>query len=215
MAPNGPAKEANSLIREYLKSRKNLPRLHDKVAVVSGAGSLLGIGRETVIAFCEHGAKAVYAVDIASPDDFASLRGLCAGFETTLITIYGDASDEASVSSVCRRAIQEYGRLDVFFANAGISSTECWRDEWTPALPEFSSLTPSPRRDTRKLHARPRSKPPFLRPRRQTRLCRHVYNLRLQTKPARINRNDSLGGGNRRPWTSIRTSIRSGKSRRN
>jgi NAD(P)-dependent dehydrogenase (short-subunit alcohol dehydrogenase family) len=126
MAQNDPAAEANILVREYLKSRKNLPRLHDKVCVVTGSGSLQGIGRQAVIAFCEHGAKAVYAVDIASQDDFASLRGLCAEFEATkLITIYGDASDEASVSSVCRRAVQEFGRLDVFFANAGISSTEC------------------------------------------------------------------------------------------
>lgn len=34
-----------------------------------------------------------------------------------------DASDEAAVKAVVEEALQLYGRLDVFFANAGISGT--------------------------------------------------------------------------------------------
>jgi hypothetical protein len=31
--------------------------------------------------------------------------------------IQGDAADEATISGLCKRALQEEGRLDVFFAN--------------------------------------------------------------------------------------------------
>jgi NADP-dependent 3-hydroxy acid dehydrogenase YdfG len=33
-----------------------------------------------------------------------------------------DAGDEASVKNVVQEAVDKYGRLDVFFANAGIAS---------------------------------------------------------------------------------------------
>lgn len=32
-------------------------------------------------------------------------------------TIQADAADEAAISGVCKQALQEEGRLDVFFAN--------------------------------------------------------------------------------------------------
>ena len=35
-----------------------------------------------------------------------------------------DAGDEESVKNVVQEALDKYGRLDVFFANAGISSKE-------------------------------------------------------------------------------------------
>ena len=35
-------------------------------------------------------------------------------------TVRGDAADEALISGICKRALQEEGHLDVFFANAGI-----------------------------------------------------------------------------------------------
>lgn len=34
--------------------------------------------------------------------------------------VEADAADEAAISGVCERALAEEGRLDVFFANAGI-----------------------------------------------------------------------------------------------
>lgn len=42
---------------------------------------------------------------------------------TTIHTKQFDASDEASVKAVVEEALRLYGRLDVFFANAGISGT--------------------------------------------------------------------------------------------
>jgi len=39
-------------------------------------------------------------------------------------TIEADASDETAISNVCKQALQEEGRLDVFFANAGIATSD-------------------------------------------------------------------------------------------
>jgi NAD(P)-dependent dehydrogenase (short-subunit alcohol dehydrogenase family) len=43
--------------------------------------------------------------------------------KTKIHTKQFDASDEASVKAVVEEALKLYGRLDVFFANAGISGT--------------------------------------------------------------------------------------------
>jgi NAD(P)-dependent dehydrogenase (short-subunit alcohol dehydrogenase family) len=34
-------------------------------------------------------------------------------------TIEADAADEAAISGVCQQALQDEGKLDVFFANVG------------------------------------------------------------------------------------------------
>jgi len=40
--------------------------------------------------------------------------------ETKVTVIQGDAADDSLIASICQRAIEEEGRLDVFFANAGV-----------------------------------------------------------------------------------------------
>ena len=35
----------------------------------------------------------------------------------------GDAADEATIEKLCKQALQEEGRLDVFFANASPSTS--------------------------------------------------------------------------------------------
>lgn len=39
----------------------------------------------------------------------------------------GDAADEATIEGLCKQALQEEGRLDVFFANVGSSSARSTR----------------------------------------------------------------------------------------
>lgn len=41
-------------------------------------------------------------------------------FKVTVVQ--GDAADDATIAALCKRSIEEEGRLDVFFANAGIAS---------------------------------------------------------------------------------------------
>ncbi len=80
-------------------------RLEGKVCVITGTAS--GIGAETARVFTAEAATVV-GVDLAdSPDASLSLQA--------------DVTDEDAVRDVYARAMQEYGRIDVLFNNAGIS----------------------------------------------------------------------------------------------
>jgi NAD(P)-dependent dehydrogenase (short-subunit alcohol dehydrogenase family) len=90
---------------------------------VQGANSALGIGRATVHQFAQNGARAIFLCDY-NDDNFAThereLRALYP--DVKVHTRQFDASDEAEVEKVVKEAVDTYGRLDVFFANAGIAT---------------------------------------------------------------------------------------------
>ncbi|HEX6219197.1 MAG TPA: SDR family oxidoreductase [Sphingomicrobium sp.] len=75
-------------------------RLEGKVAIVTGAGS--GIGKRTVELFRSEGATVIGA-DVQGAD------------------VACDAGDEQAVEALVAKAVADHGKLDVFFANAGIS----------------------------------------------------------------------------------------------
>ena len=101
-----------------------------------GANSPLGIGRAAVHLFAENGAKAIFMCDFNDSHFETHKRELKALYPGVDVhTRRFDASDEPSVQRVVQEAVQNYGRLDVFFANAGISSgtglfTETTDDEF-------------------------------------------------------------------------------------
>jgi len=71
--------------------------------------------------FAEAGAKAVYICDYDDSNLETHKRELNALYPTVDIHVRQfDAADEKSVKAVVDHAIERYGRLDVFFANAGI-----------------------------------------------------------------------------------------------
>ncbi len=80
-------------------------RLQDKVCVITGAAG--GIGLATAQRFLEEGATVV-GVDLA-PSPVASL------------SLEVDVTDEAAVRGLYERVVEEHGRLDVLFNNAGIN----------------------------------------------------------------------------------------------
>ncbi|MEV6707430.1 3-oxoacyl-ACP reductase [Micromonospora wenchangensis] len=90
-------------------------RLQDRVAVVTGAGS--GIGLATVRRFAAEGARVV-CVDI---DDEAGGR---AAEEVGGEYVHTDVADEAAVRDLFDGVAQRHGRVDVAFNNAGISSPD-------------------------------------------------------------------------------------------
>ncbi|MEV6138906.1 3-oxoacyl-ACP reductase [Nocardia sp. NPDC051990] len=92
-----------------------LQRLQDRVAVVTGGGS--GIGLATVRRFAAEGAKVVVAeIDAAAGEAAASAVGG--------LFVKVDVTDEAQVEAMFQTAVDTYGGLDIAFNNAGISPPE-------------------------------------------------------------------------------------------
>ena len=91
--------------------------LEGKVALITGAGK--GIGNKTVERFAEEGAI-VYATDIVegSLDAFVTETG--ERFNTKIIPMYFDVTDEAEAKKAILQIKNESGRIDVLVNNAGI-----------------------------------------------------------------------------------------------
>jgi len=92
-------------------------RFKGKVAVVTGGAS--GIGEATVRAFVREGANVVIA-DYA--DHGQQLADELAGEHQQTIFIKTDVTKTKAVQELIARTVENYGRLDIMFANAGIAA---------------------------------------------------------------------------------------------
>jgi NAD(P)-dependent dehydrogenase (short-subunit alcohol dehydrogenase family) len=88
----------------------------NQVAVVTGAGS--GIGRAVSVALLNAG----YRVVLAGRREEALLSTL-AGHKSRGIVVPADVAQEPSVQQLFRRALVEFGRVDLLFNNAGTFGT--------------------------------------------------------------------------------------------
>ncbi|MBX6386582.1 MAG: 3-oxoacyl-ACP reductase [Microbispora sp.] len=89
-----------------------MQRLQDRVAVITGAGS--GIGLATAHRFAREGAKVVVA-------DLDEEAGAKAAGEVGGLFVKADVANEDDVVRMYRTAFDEFGRIDIAFNNAGIS----------------------------------------------------------------------------------------------
>lgn len=88
-------------------------RLSGKVAIITGAGS--GIGRASARLFAAEGARVVLG------DRSEAVLGVAGEIGEAAVGLQVDAGQEADVARLVATARERFGRLDVAFANAGIS----------------------------------------------------------------------------------------------
>ena len=103
--------------------------LKGKVAVVTGAAS--GIGRAAALRFAAEGAAGIVVADL-NADGLKTVAE-----ETKGLAVACDVSSEASIRELVRTAEERYGRVDVYFSNAGIiarggleTSDAEWERNW-------------------------------------------------------------------------------------
>lgn len=100
-----------------------------KVALVTGGS--FGIGRATAIAFAKKGAKVVVADWVEDKETMKQIEQ--AGGDAIFVKC--DVSKEADVKNMIDTTIEQYGRLDFAFNNAGIEGHtatihECTDENW-------------------------------------------------------------------------------------
>jgi NAD(P)-dependent dehydrogenase (short-subunit alcohol dehydrogenase family) len=98
-----------------------------KVAVITGAGT--GIGAAVAVAL----ARAGYATVLAGRR-LATLDRTRAGIESaghTALSVVTDVTDAASVQELFARTVDRFGRVDVLFNNAGVTTSPVRPDELT------------------------------------------------------------------------------------
>ena len=101
--------------------------LQDKVAIITGAGS--GIGRAAALLFAAEGARLVLGDKSEAVHETARLVQGAGG---TAAALQIDAGVEVDVARLVAAALAAHGRLDVAFANAGVSGGMAGIFETTP-----------------------------------------------------------------------------------
>ncbi len=100
-----------------------------RVAVITGAAS--GIGRATALKFAAQGAAGVVVADLIE-EGLAPVAQAVSG-----LAVRCDVTREEDIRNLVARAEEKYGRVDVYFSNAGIlgpggpeASDELWDAMW-------------------------------------------------------------------------------------
>src|SRR3954453_2284442 len=116
--------------------------LAGKVAFITGAAR--GQGRAEALRLASHGAN-IIAIDIcdqiasvpypmATADDLAATVKLVEDTGARIVAREADVRDQASLAGALRAGLDEFGRLDVVVANAGIAPMEAGADGWRDVI---------------------------------------------------------------------------------
>ena len=97
--------------------------LEGKVAIVTGAGGIRGIGRATALTFAEAGAD-VTVCDINVKGETFDLEGTAKEIRKLgrrALTIQADLAKDSDVDNVVTKTVKEFGTIDVLANVAGMS----------------------------------------------------------------------------------------------
>jgi len=92
------------------------PAVSESIVVVTGASS--GIGRATALAFAREGASIVVCARREAP--LASAAEQCRSLGVEALAVPADVRDESAIHALARRALDRFGRIDVWVNNAGV-----------------------------------------------------------------------------------------------
>jgi SDR family mycofactocin-dependent oxidoreductase len=109
-------------------------RLTGKVALITGAAR--GQGRSHAVRFAAEGAD-IIAIDLCADDDVVSYKlSRPSDLEDTerlvretgrrIVAVQGDVREPKSLEKAVTQGVEQFGRLDVVCANAGISTGQAW-----------------------------------------------------------------------------------------
>lgn len=93
--------------------------MQGQTAIITGAGS--GFGREAALKLAEKGAN-ISVVDVSSENGEETVR-LCKELGTDAVFIKADVSRVEDVKQYVAKTIDHFGKIDLFFNNAGISGS--------------------------------------------------------------------------------------------
>lgn len=123
-----------------------MSELHEKVAFITGAAH--GQGRTVALALAREGCHIV-AFDVArnltypaysfgSSDELASLQQEIEALGSRCLTVAGDVRSDADITHAVGLALEQFGRVDILFNNAGICAYglahELSEEEWDAML---------------------------------------------------------------------------------
>jgi sorbitol-6-phosphate 2-dehydrogenase len=91
--------------------------LLDQVAIVTGGAQ--GLGRAICLRLAAEGAHVVVA-DLKADESRATAEEIAAATDRRALAVATDVTDEAQVAALVDGAVDEFGRLDILVANAGI-----------------------------------------------------------------------------------------------
>ena len=105
-------------------------RLHNKIAIVTGAGS--GIGKAVALRFAEEGAKVVVddVNDINGASTVAAIND--AGGDATFVN--ADVSNMTDAEKLIAETLDVYGTVDILVNNAICSTADVLNNNWEPNL---------------------------------------------------------------------------------
>ena len=90
---------------------------HNKVAIVTGAGS--GVGKATALALLKDGWRVALAGRRTAPLEAVMAES---GVPAQALAVSTDVSDPASVAALFATTVKAFGRVDLLFNNAGVNA---------------------------------------------------------------------------------------------
>lgn len=92
--------------------------LADRTAIVTGTGSMTGIGRATALALAAEGASVV-VTDVGVNDAMRSLADEIRAFGVRSAAIAADITDRVQIDACLDQVMDQFGQLDILVNNAG------------------------------------------------------------------------------------------------